>query len=79
MSTANINHNDKFGLNMGGGLDRKLTKRLTFRIDLRDHVTGSPAFGLPGQFAIVLRFFPSPGAPIIIEYTAGFVFHIGKP
>src|ERR1019366_9274937 len=47
VSTANITHNDKFGFSAGVGADRKLTKRLAFRIDVRDHVTSSPAFGLP--------------------------------
>ena len=76
VSTALINHNDKVGLSAGGGLDRKLTKRLTFRIDLRDHVTSSPAFGLPNSYSAAN--FPVTGRANNIEYTAGFVFHLGK-
>jgi opacity protein-like surface antigen len=79
VSTAIITHNDKFGLNLGGGIDRKLTKRITFRIDLRDHITSSPAFGLPSQpttdsYAI----FPVSGRANNIVYTAGILFHLGK-
>jgi len=76
-STALINHNDKFGFNMGLGVDRKLTKRLTFRIDARDHITSSPAFGLPNSYndgAI----FPVKGRCNNAVYTAGFVYHLGK-
>jgi len=76
VSTALITHNDKFGLNLGGGLDRKIMKRLTLRIDLRDHVTGSPAFGLPNSYSAA--YFPATGRANNIEYTAGFVFHLGK-
>jgi opacity protein-like surface antigen len=75
-STALINHNDKFGFNLGAGLDRKLTKRLTFRIDARDHVTSSPAFGLPNSYSAAI--FPVKGHCNNLVYTAGFVYHLGK-
>ena len=80
MSTTIITHNDKVGISMGVGLDRKIMKRLSFRVDIRDHVTGSPAFGIPPQptpdnFAS----FPVAGRANNIVYTAGIVFHLGKP
>jgi opacity protein-like surface antigen len=75
-STALINHNDKFGFNVGGGLDRKLTKRLTFRIDVRDHVTSSPAFGLPNSYSDAR--FPIQGRCNNLIYEAGFLYHLGK-
>ena len=79
VSTAIMTHNDKFGLNIGGGLDRKLTKRITFRIDLRDHIAGSPAFGLGYRSTPYnLGSYPVLGRANNIEYTAGFVVHIGK-
>jgi opacity protein-like surface antigen len=79
-STAIITHNDKVGISVGGGLDRKLTKRITFRIDLRDHVTGSPAFGLPPRPTTdsLGASFPVAGRANNIMYTAGFLFHLGK-
>jgi hypothetical protein len=79
VSTALITHNDKFGVNLGGGLDRKLSKRLAFRIDLRDHVTSSPAFGLPPQPTVdSMASFPVAGRAHNLEYTAGIVLHLGK-
>jgi opacity protein-like surface antigen len=80
VSTAIITHNDKVGISLGGGLDRKLTKRLTFRIDLRDHVTGSPAFGLPYRPTAdsLGASFPVSGHANNIMYTAGILFHLGK-
>jgi hypothetical protein len=79
VSTAIITHNDKVGISVGGGLDRKIMKRLAFRIDLRDHITGSPAFGLPFRSVSGnTAFFPAIGRANNIEYTAGFVFHLGK-
>lgn len=79
VSTANISHNDKFGLNIGAGLDRKISKRLTFRIDLRDHITGSPAFGLPAKPTRDSNaIFPVAGHAHNIVYTAGIVIHVGK-
>jgi opacity protein-like surface antigen len=79
-STAIITHNDKAGMNFGGGLDRKLTKRLTFRIDLRDHITGSPAFGLPPKVTSdsLGAAFPTSDRSNNIEYTVGILFHVGK-
>jgi hypothetical protein len=79
-STAIITHNDKAGLLIGGGLDRKLTRRLTFRIDLRDNISGSPAFGIPPKVTSdsLGDAFPTSGRANNIEYTAGIVLHIGK-
>ena len=79
VSTASINHNDKLGLSFGGGLDRKIMKRVTFRVDVRDHITSSPAFGLPPQPTLDSNaFFPVTWRAHNIEYTAGIVFHLGK-
>lgn len=80
VSTAIITHNDKVGLNIGVGLDRKIFKRVSFRIDVRDHATGAPAFGLPPKptsdsFGAS---YPATGRVHNIVYTAGFVFHLGK-
>lgn len=79
VSTAIITRNDKFGVNVGGGLDRKIMKRLTFRIDLRDHITNTPNFGLPQQPNVnSAAAFPVKGKDNNIQYTAGFIFHLGK-
>ncbi len=79
VATAYINHNDKFGFNAGGGLDRRISKRLTFRIDLRDHVCGAPGFGLPHiPTKYNAAIYPVQGRIENIEYTAGFLIHVGK-
>lgn len=74
-----FNRNDKFGLSAGGGIDRQLFKRVTFRIDLRDHITGSPRFGLPtkvnGYNPVA---FAAPARAHDVVYTVGFLFHLGK-
>jgi opacity protein-like surface antigen len=76
VSTAYINGNDKVGINLGGGLDRKVTKRLSLRLDFRDHITSSPAFGLPNDQSNAD--FPVAWRAHNLEYTAGIVFHLGK-
>jgi len=85
VSSAIINHNDKFGMNIGVGLDRKLTKRLTFRIDMRDHITSPPAFGLAHGVPVggttlstTSAIFPVKGHANDMVYTAGIIYHLGK-
>lgn len=75
-STALINHNDKFGFNFGAGVDRKLTRRLSLRIDIRDNYTSSPRFGLPNSYSPAV--FPIKAHNSNLVYTAGFVYHLGK-
>jgi outer membrane protein W len=79
VNTALLTHNDKFGMNVGVGIDRKFTKRITFRIDLRDHITSSPAFGIPpAQTEASIAIFPVKGRANNIMYTAGILYHLGK-
>jgi opacity protein-like surface antigen len=75
-STALINHSNKFGFNLGVGLDRKLTKRLTFRIDARDHITSSPQFGLPNSFSDAV--YVTRTRSSLAVYQVGLVYHLGK-
>lgn len=79
-STTIMTHNDKVGLNLGIGVDRKLFKRVTFRIDIRDHVTSAPGFGIPPKPTTdsLGASYPVKGRANNIVYTAGFVFHLGK-
>jgi len=54
---------NKFGINYGGGLKVKLSRRFGLRFDVRDHVTGKPNFlDLPGV----------EGRLHSIEYSGGF-------
>jgi hypothetical protein len=79
-STTYMTHNDKVGLNVGIGLDRKIVKRLNFRIDVRDHVTGAPAFGIPPKptFDSLGAFYPATGRVNNLVYEIGLVYHLGK-
>ncbi len=76
-NVALINHNDKFGFNAGIGVDRKLTKRLSLRIDIRDHVTSTPRFGLPNSYNPGATY-PVQGRVHDLVYSGGFVYHLGK-
>lgn len=74
-----LNRNDKFGFNAGGGLDRRLSQRFTFRIDLRDHITTSPRFGLPVRANTYNPVgFAAPGHVHDVTYEVGLIYHIGK-
>ncbi len=66
------------GVNFGGGIDYKVTKKVSFRLDVRGHFTSSPTFGLPyGITPSSNAYFPISGDAHLIEYTIGFVYHLG--
>ena len=67
----------KFGFNYGAGLEWKLSRVLGFRLDVRDHLTGSPHFKLPTTGSTT-GMFPVSGIAHGLEYSAGLVFYFGK-
>jgi hypothetical protein len=70
--TATLGSNNKVGVNYGGGADWSFFPTLSLRLDLRDHITGTPTYGLSsGRY-------PVSGAAHDVELSAGIVFHIGK-
>jgi hypothetical protein len=69
---VHLGANNKLGLNYGGGVDWGFLPTLALRIDLRDHLTGSPTYGLSG------RIYPISGAAHDVELSVGLVFHVGK-
>ena len=79
-ATTTTSHSNKLGLNFGVGLDRKLIKRVHFRVDLRDHVSGTPAFGIPDKATTDSEgaAFPVSGRANNLVYEVGLVFHLGK-
>jgi outer membrane protein W len=77
VSTATLVTSNKLGVNGGGGLEHKISQRVTFRLDIRDHLTGSPTFGLPAH-ATTSAIFPVRGFAENVVYSAGIVVHIGK-
>jgi opacity protein-like surface antigen len=76
-ATATLKTMDKLGLNCGGGLERKISRRVSFRLEVRDHITGSPTFGLPPQSSNS-AIFPAKGLAQNVEYSVGIVAHFGK-
>ena len=68
------------GVNFGGGVDWKLTSRVGLRVDVRDHMTGSPNLGLPTTepTTLGLPWFPATGSAHAIEYSIGIVYHFGR-
>jgi hypothetical protein len=63
---------NQVGVNYGGGGEFSFFPTLALRLDLRDHITGTPKFGLS-----TLRY-PVSGATHNVEFSVGLVFHIGK-
>jgi hypothetical protein len=68
------------GVNFGGGIDWTGSRRLGLRIDVREHIAGSPTFGLPNSQPsnVSLPWFPSSGSAHTIEYSIGIVYRFGR-
>jgi opacity protein-like surface antigen len=64
-----LSPDNKLGFNYGGGIEFSVLPLVGLRLDVRDHVTGSPSFGLPGRYNATAH---------DVEYSAGIVFHFGK-
>lgn len=70
---------NKFGYNLGFGLDISLTHMLALRLDARDHIFGSPTFGLPSSTTSAFAaYYPIGGNVHDLVYSIGAVFHFGK-
>jgi Outer membrane protein beta-barrel domain len=63
---------NKLGVNFGGGLEWSFFPLLAARLDLRDHITGTPTYGLSGARL------PISGAAHNVEFSLGLVVHVGK-
>jgi opacity protein-like surface antigen len=77
-TSVKLNPDNLAGFNYGGGVDYRLMRWINFRVDIRDHVTGSPTYGLPGSSSTGLPIFPISGAAHDLEYSAGLVFRLGR-
>ncbi|MGH9328544.1 MAG: outer membrane beta-barrel protein [Terriglobia bacterium] len=67
--TQVLSTDNKIGFNYGGGVEIKFLPFIGLRLDVRDHVTSSPSFGLPGRYSSTAH---------DLEYSAGLVFNFGK-
>jgi opacity protein-like surface antigen len=78
-SDATLSSQGKPGFNVGAGIDYKLAWKVDLRLDVRDHLFGSPTFGLPQAATTTTSpFFPVGGPAHDIEYSIGFVYRFGK-
>ena len=67
------------GFNFGGGIDYKVASKVDLRIDVRDHMFGSPTYGLPqAATSASSPYFPISGSAQNIEYSIGLVYRFGK-
>ena len=75
---AKLNSQGDGGVNIGGGLDYKVTEKWGVRIDVRYRITSSPTLGLPyGITPSSNAYFPISGDAHTIQYTIGIVYHFG--
>ncbi len=73
---AQLSANNKPGINYGAGVEWSLLPALALRLDVRDHATGTPRFGL-GQDSTSGGLFPVTGSAHNVELSAGFTLHFG--
>jgi opacity protein-like surface antigen len=73
-TAAVLQHDNKMGVNFGGGFEWKVMGPILVRLDVRDHLTGSPSFGLKSQTSGGRQIFPVSGLAQNLEYSAGIVF-----
>jgi opacity protein-like surface antigen len=71
-SSAVLGSNNMIGFNYGGGVEYHVLPLVSLRLDIRDHVTGSPGFGLPSSL------FPTHGVAHDLEYLGGIELHFRK-
>lgn len=78
-SPAQISGTNKISLTLGGGLEARSRHRLGLRIDVTDHITAVPNFGLP-QSAPQQggAFYPVTGIVHNIQAEAGLVFYLWR-
>jgi len=69
--TVTLGASNKLGFNYGGGAEWGFFPKLALRIDFRDHVTGSPTYGLSSHT------YGISGASHNPELSAGLVLHLG--
>jgi opacity protein-like surface antigen len=77
--SATLSSDSKPGFNAGGGIDYKLGSKVDVRLDVRDHMFGSPTFGLPqSPTSFSSAYFPISGSGRNLEYSIGLVYKFGK-
>ena len=73
--SATLEGSNKPGFNIGAGLAWKFMPTLAMRLDVRNHSTGTPRFGLPTS-STSGAIFPVSGSAHNLEISLGVTFHI---
>jgi len=77
--SAQLASQGKAGFNVGAGIDYKWSSRVDLRLDVRDHLFGSPTYGLPqAATTATTAYFPVGGPAHDIEYSIGIVYKFRK-
>ena len=78
-ASAQLASQSKAGFNVGAGVDYKWSSRVYLRVDVRDHLFGSPTYGLPqAATTVTTAYFPVGGPAHDIEYSVGIVYRFRK-
>ena len=76
--SAQLSSDNKPGFNAGGGIEYKVRSKVYLRLDVRDHMFGSPTFGLPySPTSFSSAYFPISGSGHNLEYSIGLVYRFG--
>ncbi len=70
-SGTGLGASNLLGVNVGGGVEWGLFPALGLRLDLRNHITGTPTYGLASAF------YPVSGKANNLEISAGITVHLG--
>jgi len=74
---AQLGASNLFGFGLGGGVEAKLSRRLGLRLDMRDHITGTPRLGLAQRSSgSGEAYYPIAGTIHDIEASIGVVFYL---
>ena len=77
--SAQLASQGKAGFNVGAGIDYKWSSRVDLRLEVRDHLFGSPTYGLPqAATTATTAYFPVGGPAHDIEYSIGIVYRFRK-
>jgi opacity protein-like surface antigen len=78
-TSARLVSEDHPGFNVGVGIDYQVASKVDLRIDVREHMTGSPRLGLPNAATSTsAAYFPVGGPAYDLEYSLGLVYRFGK-
>jgi hypothetical protein len=75
--SAVLGASNLLGVNVGGGVEWAFLSALGLRLDLRNHIMGTPTYGLP-QRSLTSAIYPVSGKANNLEISAGITVHLGR-